>query len=85
MPEDNVIAGVACSEVLAHLSDFVDGALESSKVEALHAHLAACEHCAKFGAEFQAALGSLKTRLRNDEPLAEDIAERLMARLSPEE
>jgi anti-sigma factor RsiW len=86
MPEDTVIAGISCSQVLAHLSDFVDGVLPAEKVEALEAHLAECEHCARFGAEFTETLGQLKDQLvpegGSGGELAGDIAARLEARLN---
>lgn len=81
MPEDTVIAGISCSKVLSHLSEFVDGALPQAQARALQGHLAECEHCARFGSEFAEALGQLKEQLRCDEPLTHDIANRLEARL----
>lgn len=81
MPEDTIIAGISCSEVLSHLSDFVDGALEEPQVKALEGHLAECSHCARFGSQFSAALGQLRGSLRVEAPLASDIASRLEARL----
>ncbi|MBV1857714.1 MAG: zf-HC2 domain-containing protein [Nannocystaceae bacterium] len=85
MPEDATIAGVACSQVLAHLSDFVDGALDDAQVHALEGHLAACRHCARFGAEFGAVLGRLRGQLggaqKDERSLGAELAVRLEARL----
>ncbi len=81
MPEDTVIAGISCSQVHAHLSDFVDGVLPAEKVEALKGHLGECAHCSRFGAEFTETLGQLKAQLSPEPELADDIAARLAARL----
>lgn len=81
MPEDNVIAGIWCSEVLSDLSDFVDGTLAQARRKALEAHLESCSHCARFGSEFSYALGQLRTTLLAEGPLPPDIAQRLESRL----
>lgn len=80
MPDDALIAGILCSEVLAHLSDFIDGALPPARVRALENHLEGCSHCARFGAEFSDAIGRLRAQARDNE-LDADIEARLLARL----
>lgn len=59
-PHDREVAGLRCSEVLAGLSDYVDGDLPASAVEQINAHLAGCDWCARFGADFVGGLGSLR-------------------------
>ncbi len=62
MPDlDRLVAGLRCRDVLADLSEFLDGNLGSERVSAIQAHLAGCDNCARFGgnvAEIVAALRS---------------------------
>lgn len=61
MPDlDRMVAGLRCREVLADLSDFLDGLLSESRVLAIRAHLAECSRCARFGADVAAVLGALR-------------------------
>lgn len=73
-------AGLRCSEVLAMLGDVVDGTVNDAVADAVRAHLAACDRCARFGG----AIAALVSRLRDSEPppLDDEIARRLTARLS---
>ncbi len=61
MPDlDHLVAGVRCREVLADLSDFLDGVLSEARVATIRAHLEGCSVCARFGAD----VGSVLTALR---------------------
>ena len=55
------VAGMRCSEVLALLSEYVDGELDSAVVERIEAHLRGCPNCEQFGKNF----GSMIITLRN--------------------
>jgi anti-sigma factor RsiW len=57
---DTMVAGVRCRDVLADLSDYLDGALAAARVEELQAHLAACSNCARFGGHIAQTLASLR-------------------------
>lgn len=57
---DTVVAGVRCRDVLAALSDFVDGELGAERVRELQAHLAHCDRCARFGGEVMRLLTTLR-------------------------
>lgn len=75
--------GIRCSEVLASLSDFVDGDLPPSTVKAIEVHLASCINCSRFGAEFGEMLVQMRRTLlegRNEEKSEthEDFANRLV-------
>lgn len=63
MKHERVIAGLACSEVLARLSDYVEDELPAPERARLEAHVRACEHCARFGGAFAAIVQGLRTRL----------------------
>lgn len=66
MPDlDRLVAGLRCRDVLADLSEFLDGNLGAERVAAIQAHLAECDTCARFGGsvgEIVAALRSEGTR-----------------------
>ena len=50
MPDlDRLVAGLRCRDVLADLSEFLDGNLAPERVTAIQAHLAGCDTCARFG------------------------------------
>ena len=52
IPSERSVAGLWCSEVLARLSEYVDGELTSEEVETVHAHLRGCNWCENFGGDF---------------------------------
>jgi anti-sigma factor RsiW len=58
---DTVVAGVPCREVLADLSDFLDGALSDERVAQLQAHLGGCDNCSRFGGRVAQTLGALRS------------------------
>ena len=49
-----------CSEVLEHLSDYVDGELDASIVSKIEIHLQKCDNCERFGANFGAMVLSIR-------------------------
>lgn len=57
--------GLTCSEVLAHLSDYLDGDLASDLRTGLEAHVRECPDCARFGGAFAAVLQRLRDELRS--------------------
>ena len=81
MPEPRIVAGLSCSQVLAALSDFVDGDLAPDVLAAAKAHLAGCDWCERFGGEFQDVLATFRAELGPPAPLDEDIERRLLSRL----
>ncbi len=65
MPDlDRMIAGLRCRDLLSLLSDYVDGELSAEVVGRVDAHLQGCVHCEKFGGEYGALVGELKSRLK---------------------
>jgi anti-sigma factor RsiW len=63
LPTPRVVAGLSCLDVLAHLSDWVDGELDAPTVTAIQAHLAGCDVCTRFGGAFAATVMAAKARL----------------------
>lgn len=80
-PEEREVGGLLCSEVLAALSDLVDGQLPAATVAAVHAHVAGCDVCERFGGRFGAIVAGLRTALREPQPIDDDVAARLAERL----
>ncbi len=61
MPDlDRRVAGLRCRDVLSDLSEFLDGNLAPERVAAIHAHLAGCDTCARFGGRVGALVGALR-------------------------
>jgi anti-sigma factor RsiW len=57
---DTEHAGIRCREVLAELSDYLDGDLPAARVAALQAHLSRCARCARFGGSVAGVLTALR-------------------------
>lgn len=66
--------GLTCGQVLARLSDYVDGELSASDHAAVAAHVRDCPDCARFGGAFAAVLDGLRRRLRGTSTEAMDPA-----------
>lgn len=52
--------GLTCFEVLAQLSDYLDGALSAPSREQVHAHVASCANCARFGGAVAVVLATMR-------------------------
>jgi anti-sigma factor RsiW len=76
-----MIAGLRCTEVLADLSDYIDGQLTPERRGQIEAHLRACAACERFGGRFGAAVAALRRTLTDAEPLDDGVSERLRRRL----
>lgn len=79
IPEEREVGGLRCGEVLERLGDFVDGELSAAEVAKVHAHLAGCDVCERFGGEFARTVGGLRRALGEAEALDEAEVERLAA------
>jgi len=58
--------GMRCSEVLAQLSEFLDGGLSVGERGAIEAHVRVCPDCTRFGGVFSTVLGRLRQERRTD-------------------
>lgn len=79
MKGERRVAGLLCSEVLAELSDYMDGSLDVARVAAIEAHVRGCSVCEAFGGAFGRAIGALRRRLRAEDASSE-VLERLVKR-----
>lgn len=57
--DENDAGGIRCSEVLALLSDYLEGELADADRDRITAHVAECRKCARFGEGFASLVGSL--------------------------
>jgi anti-sigma factor RsiW len=81
MATEQEVAGIRCGEVLAELSDFLDGELPPERRAQVVAHLQGCDVCERFGGAFTAAIHSLWQEGGN-QPIVESVVyERLRVRL----
>lgn len=79
MAREREVAGLRCSEVLARLSDLVDGAVPPETAERIAQHLAGCNWCERFGGRFSAIVASLREQLREAEPPDPELVQRVLA------
>lgn len=79
-PGDHLVGGLRCSEVLARLSDYVDGELPAAERAAVEAHLRGCDACTRFGGDFGATLEALRRHvLRSASAPPSTLRQRLRA------
>ncbi len=84
MKHEREVAGMRCREVLARLSDYLDDSLAGAERARVEAHVAACDHCARFGGVFAATVAGLRRRLSRPEALPSEHRARLARRLADE-
>lgn len=75
--KERTVAGMRCSEVLAVLSDFVDGELEPAVSSRVEEHLLGCPDCDRFGRNF----GSMVVALRRESEKSPEVQLEVMTRL----
>lgn len=82
MEDERIVAGLHCGEVLADLSEHLDGRLGFDRAGRIDEHLAGCGECGRLLGEITAAVRAL--RQLPDEPLSPEIEERLVEALHGE-
>lgn len=61
--EERIVAGISCGQVLARLSDYLDGDLQEAPRRQVEEHLRGCDGCARFGGEFRSTVRALREHL----------------------
>lgn len=64
MQGERNVGGLVCSEVLARLSDYLDGRVSEADRVRIDAHLEGCDACERFGGAFGKAIGALRHELQ---------------------
>lgn len=82
LKNERVVAGLACSEVLADLSRLLDGELPAAEAARLAGHVAGCDVCERFGRRFAGVIHGLRESLGEPEPLEGGLARRLKDRIA---
>jgi anti-sigma factor RsiW len=82
--DEKVVAGISCGQVLARLSDYLDGELEAPARAQVEAHLAGCDGCARFGGELRSTVRALREHLGAPGGLPEALRRRLRAAVDRE-
>ncbi len=81
MPDlDRVIAGLRCRDLLTLLADYIDRELSAKGVGRVDAHLRGCVYCEKFGGEYGALVGELRSHLKAP-TVSSDVRARLTNRM----
>ena len=78
---ERTVAGLRCSEVLAQLSDYIDGELDPSKAKDVEGHLLGCPNCERFGKNFGSMVVSLRSAPETAHPVDSKLVTRLLAQL----
>lgn len=82
MPDlDRDVAGIRCREVLAHLSDYLDGELDDDTRARIEEHLHGCDWCERFGGSFGEVVAALRRQMGAAPELDADVQARLRERL----
>lgn len=80
-PDEREVAGLTCGQVMAVLSDVVDGAIAPSLGAQVEAHVAGCGQCARFGQQFVALLTTMRRQLARPDEVPADVLARVRAAL----
>ncbi len=79
--QDRFIGGVRCSEVLAHLSDYVDADLDAATTDRIEQHLLGCPNCEHFGKNFGSMVASLRHESDTPEAVQADAISRMLSQI----
>ena len=82
MAHDRLVAGIRCTLVLEHLSDYIDDQLDPSVRSMVDAHLTGCDWCTRFGGQFAGVVTELRAQLAAPDVLDAGVAERLAAAIA---
>jgi anti-sigma factor RsiW len=86
MDGDRIVAGLHCGEVLADLTEYLDGRLRSERMRRIQEHVKGCELCASFGSELAVAVAALRESLQEPsrhEGVEARLLDRLRAEINP--
>ncbi len=76
------VGGLDCFEVLARLSDYLDGYLPVTERDKVIAHVSGCQACERFGGSFAEAIRELRLNLGKPNDVPAEVTARLRRRLA---
>jgi anti-sigma factor RsiW len=76
--QERDVGGLRCSEVLARLSDYIDGAVDASTLAQIEAHLAGCTLCERFGKDFGEMVVAVRRHADEEGPLEAALVDRIL-------
>jgi len=82
MPDDRLIGGIRCMEVLALLSDYLDEEVSAKDRGRIEVHVQGCRWCEQFGGAFAGVVKGLRLPLTRPERTPEDVVDRLARHLN---
>ena len=82
--KERTVAGMRCSEVLALLSDFVDGELDSAVEKQVEGHLLGCPDCDRFGRNFGSMVIALRQESKKGPEVQLEVMERMLDQIRKE-
>lgn len=82
MEDEQIVAGLHCGEVLADLTEHLDGRLRLDRAERIDEHLTGCAECRRLLDAVTAAVRVV--RRLPEEPLPPEVEERLLEALRGE-
>ena len=82
MVTEREVAGMRCGEVLAELSEFLDGELSDGRQAQITEHLQGCDVCERFGGAFTSAVQALREGESSHPSEGSAIFDRLATRLA---
>jgi anti-sigma factor RsiW len=84
LENQKIIAGLSCGDVLARLSDYLDGDLTADERARVEEHLRGCDGCARFGGAFRGVVEGLRRQLAGSGTLSDAFRERFRKALAEE-
>jgi anti-sigma factor RsiW len=81
MVSERNVAGLRCGEILAELSDYLDGEVQPQRRSQIEAHLAGCDQCERFGKEFSASVAALRRAMLTADPETSEVFRKLQTQL----
>lgn len=81
-PDEREVGGLTCGQVMAVLSDVVDGGLAPALAAQVEAHVAGCDQCARFGQQFVTLLTAMRRQLAPADAVTAEVLARVRAALS---